>query len=165
MNGNSNLSKKQTTLLLVGLVVLAVQIFVAFFQMIYTISKNAINKLIAIFWFIIFLTSTLFFILLIFVFKFALNSTPYPIYLSNENDSEDNRSEIERAIAFMKEESILPKNAYSYVAGRPYLVMTTEFAKENQLEVESFPTSIFPFAYFDEKGTIVSLQGKPILFL
>ena len=103
---NTNLSDAQSTFLLTSLVLLAIIILTSFFLMIYNFSKNANKKVLSCFWLITFLSCLTIFILIIFIFKAALDSFPCPLYISTSVDSPQQRDSIAKAINILQHANV-----------------------------------------------------------
>ena len=162
---NSNLSNLQSTFLLTSVVLLALIILSSFFLMIYNISDKSNKTILSSFWFSNFFISLVIFILIIFIFKDALNSYPCPMYISTKEDSTNQRDTISKAINLYQTNSNLStgKSIQDYVSTRNYVVVSTDYLKKLNINTEVFEDLGFvPFAYLID-NSFYSLQGVLIL--
>lgn len=162
---NTNLSNLQSNSLLASLVILATVILSSFFLMIYSFSENNNKVILTSFWLFNFLLALTIFILIIFIFKDALDSYPCPIYISTNEDSTEQRNNIEKAINFYQNSSdfSMGKSIQNYVSTRNYVVLSTVYLKKLNMNTNMFrDLNILPLAYVIDK-TFYSLRGVSIL--
>ena len=148
---NTNLSNLQSNSLLASLVILATVILSSFFLMIYSFSENNNKIILTSFWLFNFLLALTIFILIIFIFKDALDSYPCPIYISTEEDSTEQRNNIEKAINFYQNSSdfSMGKSVQNYVSTRNYMVLSTVYLKKLNINTNIFrDLNIIPLEYF-----------------
>ena len=176
ITSNSNLSPTQNALLLTIIVLLSISILQSFFSIIFSMQKETKRSTIAILIFTTFTICVVIFIMIIFVFKNALNIYPCPIYLSKQNDATSDRSSIQTMIGYFQQ---FNSQILDYNSNRDYVVISIVYAQkmnitfDNQLSSfsdirTSLPPipkqiTVIPLAYVDGNGNIETLTGSPII--